>query len=808
MGVKISVGAIFGILGLTTISQAQIVQVKDQLSHLPMEMVNVASYGTNQVVTTDTRGHAKLETFVANHQDSIVFSQIGYRSKSFHFDSLGPGERYTVYLEKSPFALDEVVISAARWKQEKRDIPVKVVTITPEDVQFQAPQTAADLLSRSGEVYVQKSQLGGGSPMIRGFATNRVLLTVDGVRMNNAIFRGGNLQNVISIDALSIESSEVIYGPGSVIYGSDALGGVMSFYTLDPRFSQNDELLVKGSALLPTSSANFEKTGHFDLTVGGKRWAATTSVSYTDYDDLRMGSSGPEAYLRPEYAVRIDGVDTVLPNPDPEVQSPTGYNQVNLLQKIKVRPSEHTEVNYSFIYANTSDLPRYDRLIRHQGDQLRSAEWYYGPQEWMMHALRIENDNRNFFYHKMRVTMAYQFFKESRHDRNFGSDRLTSRTERVNAYSLNIDMEQDLGARHELFYGAEWITNTIDSRGMDKDITTGQTFAAPSRYPNDAAWTSAAGYLTDRFRLTESLTVLSGIRYNIVRIDAIFDTTFYDLPVTETSLDMGALNGSAGLAYRPTERLQVNLNFATGFRAPNIDDIGKVFDSEPGAVVVPNSDLRPEYAYNLDLGITKVFGEALKVDATGFYTILENAMVRRDFQLNGQDSIIYDRELSRVQAIQNAAWARVYGVQAGFEWKMGSGFSLASRINVQDGEEQLDDGSYAPLRHAAPVFGMTRLTYERERLRVQFSADYNAAILASEMPPSEQAKDYLYALDQEGAPYSPAWYTFSVRGMYTVNDNVVLTGGVENLLDVRYRPYSSGVTAPGRNFQASVRVLF
>jgi hemoglobin/transferrin/lactoferrin receptor protein len=93
------------------------------------------------------------------------------------------------------------------------------------------PQTSADLLANSGHVFVQKSQLGGGSPMIRGFSTNRVLITVDGIRLNNAIFRGGNVHNVISINPFNIEKTEIILGSGSVIYGSDAIGGVMNFYT-------------------------------------------------------------------------------------------------------------------------------------------------------------------------------------------------------------------------------------------------------------------------------------------------------------------------------------------------------------------------------------------------------------------------------------------------------------------------------------------------------------------------------------------------------------------------------------------------
>ena len=146
--------------------------------------------------------------------------------------------------------------------------------------------------------------------------------------------------------------------------------------------------------------------------------------------------------------------------------------------------------------------------------------------------------------------------------------------------------------------------------------------------------------------------------------------------ITSAKINEGAATGSLGAVFTPGQTWSLSVNASTGFRAPNVDDIGKVFDSEPGSVVVPNPDLRAEYAYNFEAGAAKVFGDYLKVDVTGYYTILQNAMVRRNFQLNGLDSIVYDGSLSQVQAIQNAASATVYGVQAGFEAKLPSGFGL------------------------------------------------------------------------------------------------------------------------------------
>ena len=174
--------------------------------------------------------------------------------------------------------------------------------------------------------------------MIRGFATNRLLYSVDGVRMNNAIFRGGNIQNVISLDPLAIGNTEVLFGPGSVIYGSDAIGGVMSFNTLNPQFSLNDTPLVTGKAVTRYSSANQEKTLHFDASIGWKKFSMLTSITSSEYGDLRMGSNGPDDYLMPYYVVRQDSSDIVRQNEDDRVQKPSAYSQINMMQSLVIKP--------------------------------------------------------------------------------------------------------------------------------------------------------------------------------------------------------------------------------------------------------------------------------------------------------------------------------------------------------------------------------------------------------------------------------------------------------------------------------------
>jgi hemoglobin/transferrin/lactoferrin receptor protein len=239
-----------------------------------------------------------------------------------------------------------------------------------------------------------------------------------------------------------------------------------------------------------------------------------------------------------------------------------------------------------------------------------------------------------------------------------------------------------------------------------------------------------------------------------------------------------------------------------------VDDVGKVFDSEPGSVVVPNPDLKLEYAYSAELGIDKILWERVFLNLTGYYTLLEDAMVRRNFNLNGMDSIYYDGELSQVQAIQNAAQANVWGIQMGIEVKLSSRFGLLSHFNYQKGEEETDDGSTSPLRHAAPLFGDIHLTFTGRRFRADLYGIYNGEIAYEDLATEERGKDYMYALDGNGNPYSPDWYTFNFKMWYQLTNLLQLGAGVENITDQRYRPYSSGLVAAGRNFIASLNFTF
>ena len=226
-----------------------------------------------------------------------------------------------------------------------------------------------------------------------------------------------------------------------------------------------------------------------------------------------------------------------------------------------------------------------------------------------------------------------------------------------------------------------------------------------------------------------------------------------------------------------------------------------IFD--PG-VIVPNKNLKPEYAYNIDLGIQKEITDVATLSVTGFYTYLTNAFVRRDFTFNEQDSIMYRDELSKVLAVVNADKAYIYGFSASAKFDLPYNLNFESIINYTHGKDQ--DG--ITLRHAAPLFGSTRLTYTKKDITASVFADYNGEISYKNLAPSEQDKPYMYATDKNGNPYSPAWWTLNLMISYNLKNWATINFGLENILDNRYRPYSSGIVAPGRNLIIGLRVNF
>jgi hemoglobin/transferrin/lactoferrin receptor protein len=581
------------------------------------------------------------------------------------------------------------------------------------------------------------------------------------------------------------------------MYGSDALGGVMSFHTLNPRFSNTGKDEWTGKIKTRWSEANNEKSVHAQIGMGRPAWALTGGISISRLGDLRMGSNGPDDYLRNEYVIpgNDPADDMIVKNPNPEIQSPTGFNQLHLNGKLRYRFSGLVEMTIGAYHSQTSDVPRYDRLILYKENLLRDAVWNYGPQKWSLYHVKLDINHSTYLFDKVKLLVGLQDYTESRHERGLFEELLRHRQENLQAFSGNIDFVKKTNDRDELYYGTEIFLNHLGSTAFAEDVVAGTTENIPPRYPDASFYGSLAGYFSWKMMLDNKIDFQAGGRYTHTWMKGKFDILYYDYPFMDFSNKHSALSGNAGVVKHTGTGSRIYMNISTGFRSPNIDDAAKVFESAPGIVVVPNPDLKPEYAVNAEAGFVQSWAGRARLEVAVFTTRLFDAMVRRNFSFGGRDSVYYDGMLSKVEALVNAESATVAGADIAVEYVIIP--NLRSRLKYAHYIGEDSDGF--PLRHVPPAFGSWHLIFERQRWYADLFAEYNRKIEYRQLARDEREKPHLYALDEKGNPWSPGWTTLNLRINYRIIPGLVVYSGIENILDKRYRPYSSGIAAPGRN---------
>ncbi|MBN4062087.1 TonB-dependent receptor [Bacteroidales bacterium AH-315-I05] len=779
----------------------QQVTVRKRWDFAPIADVFVYDSKHKNSTFSDSLGTVSLAEF--SDGDTLIFQHPSFKKNITTKEEILMFGR-TVLLRKNIISIGEFVFAVFHSGEQKRESIQQITSIDAKTIETLNPQTTADMLQGSGSVLVQKSQMGGGSPVIRGMEANRVLLVIDGVRLNNAIYRSGHLQNAITIDNSILERAEVIFGPSSVIYGSDALGGVMHFYTKKPQLAKNDTNNYRVNTYFRYSTANEETTGHADVNLGYKKFGFLTSITTSKFGDLKMGTRRypdyPDFGKVYHYAENFDGKDSMLVNENPDVQKFTGYSQIDFLEKILYSPNEKLDFTFNFQYSTSSDIPRFDRLNDYKGNTLKFAEWSYGPQKRLLSSLNTHFKSESKLLSEGQITIAFQNIEESRITRRFNDPIRYNRTENVNVYSLNAHFTKNINDTEKLQYGLESTYNDVQSSAFSQNITTEEVGFASTRYPDGGSvMQSHAVYLNYKRKLSDKLIANAGGRYSYVLLHSKFeDTSLYQLPFREIDINNGALTGSLGLLFLSHENLRFRLVGSSGFRNPNVDDYGKIFEKN-GNIVIPNEQLKPEFAYNAEAGMDfSLLDKAINFSGTIFYTYLKDAIVRRDFSLNGQDSLLYDGELAKAQANINSNQAVIYGYSLGVKAYFVDDFSTESTWNHLYGKD-LTDG--VPLGHIPPVFGKSSINYQTDDFFVSFYAYYNGKKPIEEYSPS--------GVDNEEEATSDgtlAWYTLNASVMYSITDKVKIQLALENISDKHYKPFASGLSGAGRNLVIKLKV--
>lgn len=809
-------------------SFAQQVKVLDKETGRPINNVNV--FNEAQTFSSNTNQQGIIDISSVGENEILIFSHISYALRKVRKGNLAKNN-YIIFMAKESEQLDEVVLSVFKEEAKSNRIAEQIAVLSSKEIQQVSPQTSADLLATVPGIKVQKSQAGGGSPVLRGMESNRVLLVVDGVRMNNAIYRKGHLQNSITVSPNQLDRMEIVFGPSSVIYGSDALGGVIHYYTKTPRLSE--ETKVNTSFFNRFSSINNEITTNASVEIRSKKWASFTSISYSDFGDLRMGknrSHGFEDWGKVfEYSQNTDSnfSPTATTNDDPNLQRNTGYNQTDLLQKFFIPLSPKSDLKINLQYSTSSDIPRFDRLDEKSNGTLKFAEWFYGPQQRLLISPQININPGGKWVDKGTFTLAYQNIRESRVQRHFGSLDRSHREEEVDIFSINGDFTVPLtkNKKRNLTYGFEFSHNDVNSNSFGRTLNVSGnqilgfsgSFPVQSRYPDGgSSYMSSAVYAGYRQDLNAKSTLNTGIRFTRTNLRAEWiDQTFITLPNTDIEVDNSALTLTAGYVYKPNKNWQLNAVISSGFRSPNIDDVGRVREKS-GYVTVPNIDVRPEFAYNAEIGIQKYFNDRkFRIGFNTYYTLLEHYIIRDLFELNGGITTIDFDGVSNLPIVanQNRGTAYVFGYTANYQGKLSDKVTTSGFITYTKGRTYDTD---EPLSSIPPLFGQFDLNYIDEKFQLGASVRFNSKKDISDFNIIEGIDNHDLtpivnpngATDQEIYYGSPSWMTLAFNSSYELNQNWKIQGMINNVFDQHYREFASGVSAPGRNFSFALITTF
>ena len=713
--------------------------------------------------------------------------------------------------------LQDVVIYANKFPTLSKNIVQRVVALTDKAL-IQQQANTADILTASGQVFVQKSQAGGGSPVVRGFEASRVLLMVDGVRMNSAIFRAGHLQNIITVDNMILDRVEIIYGPSSTLYGSDALGGVVNLFTKQPQLfksnitSKKAAWNVDGNLVYRYGNGQNEQRQHIDINIANNKWAYLTSFTNSSFGDLRQGnkrsSTYPDFGKRFFYVARENNIDVVKDNSaSVNIQKLSGYNQTDLLQKLMYQPNENTTHILNVQISNSSNINRYDRLTETSKGLPVYSEWYYGPQVRNMIGYKLTKSQLNGYFQKLTTNVNYQHLEESRMSRRFKSNDKEYRFEAVDMVGLNMDLLHQ-GKSGTLNIGVESYYNNVGSTAYSNNIATNVRSSIATRYsdgPTNMA--NYALYAQHTQFLKGNWVLNTGLRLNSVQLNANFkDTALMHFPFTDANQDNTAITGNIGMAYNGAAGLRVSFGASSGFRAPNVDDLTKVFDTRTGYVVVPNKDLKPEYTYNTELNVSKTTS-TYSIGASLFYTWFKNALVVDKFKWNNASSILYQGIMSDVYATQNKAKAIVYGFNVNGSANLTPNTILAATYTYTKGnytnQKPIGLNTALPLDHIPPSYGRIGLKQELKKFSAEIFTVFNGWKRIEDYNLNGEDNE-IYAT-KEGMP---AWQIWNINTSYQPTKKLNLSFQIENIADLNYRYFASGISALGRNYVVQARYSF
>jgi len=755
---------------------AQKIIIKNILTQQPIEGVSISSNSRNTGEVSNKKGTSVLDLFKSS--DTLLIQHLAYQNLSIVKKDI---QNNNIFLVLKTHTLDNVEINDSKQRHFKEtSIFTKINAIKIANVQ--SAQTS-NLLEKTMGLSIQKSQNGGGSPNLRGMEANRLLIIVDGIALNNTIFRSGHLQNTATINPFFLNSAEVLFGPSAVAFGNGAMGGAIIFTTKRPKdngghhFAQQYESSSKAVFTSLTSNYKLGKS----INISG--------FSIKSYGDLRMGSNRKHGFLNwgNESIIAVNNI-----------QKETAYQQVDFFHKTLFQLTKNNFLLFNSQFSTSSNINRFDKLNDLKYGENKYLYWYYGPQKRILQSVRLKNYKHTAFSNEAVFTASFQDIKESRHKQKQGANLLNNRTELLQIFDLKTDVLKQIN-KLKINYGFDSRYQQLESTAnlsSNKNI-----YYNTSRYPDGGTNVlNNAVYIQLNFQGLKNIDLLLGTRYNINSLSTKFrDTTTIKLPFDEILVENKSLSNSVQMQYKASKNFTFNASISNGFRNPNTDDIGKIFSKDDISVIVPNNQLSPEKSFNLETGLVANFNKLINFQLQVFQTQIIDAIERRYSKLNGNDSIVYDGDMMRVMMNQNIGKSTITGVNFAYHINLTKKLSHNGSINILKGETS----DKLPLAHIPPKNIISELNYNIRKQLISFSINYNGI---------KKAEDYDLSgvdnLEEATRIGNPSWYTLNLKHKIIIDKNLTFITGIYNITDTHYKTFGSGISSSGRNFSLSLQTKF
>lgn len=653
--------------------------------------------------------------------------------------------------EQEPIVLEEIQVTAGRGEESTFDVSTGVTVVGPKEVERRAPEVLPDLLRGEEGAFVQQTTPGQGAPILRGLVGSSVLHLVDGMRLNNAFFRNAPNQYLALVDAYNVERVEVVRGPASTLYGSDAMGGVVQVITSVPRF-EGVEWQTDGRVIGQFASADLSGLGRLSLKTGKKGIGFSGGFTYQDVNDRRVGGG--------------------------EVVKPSDYTAHAGDAKMLITPSKNHEVLFNFQYLEQPKTPRTDELVPGFGQTVpSSAVFFFEPNNRIFVHGRYRFLQPLSFVDVAELNAAYQEINDDRRQRDFGSVNENRERNSSELKGVTLQASSHWGELMTFTYGGEAYFDKINSSRKATNIQTGTTQVVSPRFPDGSTMNSFGLYVLDEIRVLPSLAFTLGGRFSH------FDT---DLPasggVQSVSQSFDDLTGNLGIAYDLSPAVRLVTNVGRGFRAPNVFDLGTLGVRPGNRFNIPNSDLEPEKIVTVDWGV-KVQTSNFQGEAFGYYSDYTDKIesVATGAVTSDGRQVVQNRNLNRVI---------LWGAEVGARFQVKEDLELSGSLTYTWGEEESSDGSKFPADRIPPLNGQVALLY-RPRPTLWIEPFIRFAATQNRLSPRDKTDP---RIDPDG---TAGWATINVKLGWDAHPHLGLRFALENITDANYREHGSGIDAPG-----------